>query len=209
MRKSGGNRKGSGRPGRKLWKVLLGLIAAGGLCFVLTFALVLSGCHDDIRGEPGVMVVLGCQVKPWGPSVLLQDRLNTAFDYWEDHPETLIVVTGGQGPDEPSTEARAMADSLMEMGVPRESILLEEESSSTMENLRFAGQLLEERGYDRSEGVVIVSNGFHLTRAKMLARRAGYGSVSALAAPSSHTLSRLKMYVREPLALWKSFLLDR
>ena len=56
---------------------------------------------------------------------------------------------------------------------------------------------------------VVVSNGFHLTRARMLAERAGYDSVSTLAAPSSHLPSRLHMYVREPLALVKSFFLDR
>ena len=54
-----------------------------------------------------------------------------------------------------------------------------------------------------------MSNGFHLTRARMLAERTGFEEVSTLAAPSSHVPSRLKMYVREPLALVKSFLLDR
>ena len=57
--------------------------------------------------------------------------------------------------------------------------------------------------------VLIVSNGFHLTRARMLAERAGFDNISTLAAPSSHLPSRLKMYVREPLALVKSFLFDR
>lgn len=192
-----------------LVKVLLALVLAGLLCFSATFGVVMSGAHDDVEGTPAVMVVLGCQVKPWGPSVLLQDRLNTAWDYWQEHPETRIVVTGGQGPDEPSTEARAMADSLMEKGVPEEQILLEEESQNTVQNLRCTARLLEEQGYDIRDGVVIVSNGFHLTRARMLAGRVGYENVSTLAAPSSHLPSRLKMYIREPLALWKSFLLDR
>ena len=62
---------------------------------------------------------------------------------------------------------------------------------------------------DHPDLTVVVSNGFHLTRARMLAERAGYDSVSTLAAPSSHLPSRLHMYVREPLALVKSFFLDR
>ena len=57
--------------------------------------------------------------------------------------------------------------------------------------------------------MIIVSNGFHLTRAKMLAGRIGYENVSTLAAPSSLVPSRLKMYIREPLALVKSFVFDR
>ena len=193
-----------------LWaKALVGLALAGVLIFGALLGQVFSGAKDNVIGAPRVMVVLGCQVKPWGPSVLLQDRLNKTLAYWEEHPETVIVVSGAQGPDEPSTEARAMADYLMEKGVPEKNILLEEKSHNTMQNLRYSKQLLEEQGYDISQGVAVVSNGFHLTRARMLAGRAGFDNVSTLAAPSSHVPSRLKMYVREPIALVKSFVLDR
>ncbi len=102
-----------------------------------------------------------------------------------------------------------MADYLMERGVEEDQLLLEERSHNTDQNLRYSRELLEAEGCDLSQGVVVVSNGFHLTRARMLAERAGYDSVSTLAAPSSHLPSRLHMYVREPLALVKSFFLDR
>ena len=74
-----------------------------------------------------MLVILGCQVKPEGPSMLLQDRLNKALDYWKEHPDITIVVSGGQGPDEPVTEARAMADYLIQAGVPEDSLMLEEQ----------------------------------------------------------------------------------
>ena len=86
---------------------------------------------------------------------------------------------------------------------------MEDQSSNTLQNLRFSRQLLEGEGYDLSDGVLVVSNGFHLTRARMLADRVGFEEVSTLAAPSSHVPSRLKMYIREPLALVKSFVFDR
>ena len=72
-------------------------------------------------------------------------------------------------------------------------------------------QQLEEKGADTSAGVVLVSSGFHLTRARMLWERAsgGAGELSTLAAPCTHVPSRLKMYIREPFALVKSFLFDR
>jgi len=181
----------------------------GMLMFALLFAAVMSGAQDDVTGEPEVMIILGCQVKPWGPSILLQDRLNEALDYLETHPDMTVVVSGGQGPDEPSTEARAMADYLVDKGFHEENILLEEESHNTMQNFRCSASLLEQAGYDLEDGVLIVSNGFHLTRARMLAGRVGFEDISVLAAPSSHTPSRLKMYIREPLALVKSFVFDR
>lgn len=172
----------------------------------------MSGARDQVRGDPQVMIVLGCQVYPWGPSILLQDRLEEALDYWEDHPDILVVVSGGQGADEPSTEAQAMYDYLVAHGVAEESILKEERSHNTYENLRYSFDLLKETGHQEKMGqVLVVSNGFHLTRARMLFDRTWEGtySLSTLAAPSTHTLSRLKMYIREPLALAKSFLFDR
>ena len=191
-------------------KVLIALLLAGVVTFGALFGAVLYGSYDHIQGDPQVMVILGCQVKPWGPSILLQDRLDEALGYLEDHPDMTVVVSGGQGPDEPSTEARAMADYLIEQGIPAQNILLEDQSHNTVQNFQKTRELLEREEYDLKETeVLVVSNGFHLTRVRMLAERTGFGEVSTLAAPSSHIPSRLKMYVREPLALVKSFVFDR
>ena len=172
--------------------------------------MAMAAADRPADGQDCTVVVLGCQVMPDGePSILLRDRLDRALDYLEDHPDLTVVVSGGQGDNEPVTEARCMADYLMERGVEEDQLLLEERSHNTDQNLRYSRELLEAEGCDLSQGVVVVSNGFHLTRARMLAERAGYDSVSTLAAPSSHLPSRLHMYVREPLALVKSFFLDR
>ena len=104
-----------------------------------------------------------------------------------------------------------MYDYLTDHGVDGEQIRMEDQSSNTVENLRNSAALLAEEGYDTSDGVVVVSNGFHLTRVRMLWGRVWDcdAPLSTLAAPSSHVPSRLKMYLREPLALVKSFLFDR
>ena len=194
--------RGSGGPcgGRPL---------AGALAFGALFGAVMYGAYDHIQGEPRLMVILGCQVKPWGPSILLQDRLDKALDYLEEHPDVQVVVSGGQGPDEPTSEAQAMADYLTAHGVEAENVLLEPDSHNTAQNLDYSRQLLDREGIDPSDGVLLVSNGFHLTRARMLAERAGFEQISTLEAPASHLPSRLYMYIREPLALVKSFLFDR
>lgn len=190
-------------------KALLALIGAGVLSFAILLGLVLSGSYDHISGDPQVMIILGCQVRQNGPSVLLQDRLDEALGYLEDHPDMTVVVSGGQGDDEPTTEAQAMAEYLMEHGVEEENILLEDESHNTTQNFQYSKALLAQEDIDDSDGVLVVSNGFHLTRARMLAERAGFDNVSTLAAPESHMPSRLYMYIREPLALVKSFVFDR
>ena len=200
-----------GRRNRTWPLVLLAALLACALAFAVLLGLVLSGARDKVEGEPGAMVILGCQVKPWGPSVLLQDRLDKALDYLADHPDLIVVVSGGQGSDEHISEAQCMYDYLTAQGVPGENILLEDRSHNTAENLRYTVELLAEAGYDGSAGVVVVSNGFHLTRVRLLWDRVcgEEWELSTLAAPSSHLPSRLKMYIREPFALVKSFVFDR
>ena len=202
----------AGYKGKKLHpvlKLLLVLALAGTAFFSILLGLVLGGAHDSIDGSPRVMIILGCQLHDWGPSIMLQDRLDKALEYLEDHPDMTVVASGGQGENEPTSEAQGMADYLADHGFARENIILETQSHNTNQNLRFSAQRLAEAGLDPTDDVVIVSNGFHLTRAKMLAERIGFQGVSVLAAPSSHTPTRLKMYVREPLALVKSFVFDR
>ena len=199
--------KGRRRP---LWlQILLGLILAGALAFAVLLGVVLSGAHSSVSGDPQVMIVLGCQVKEDGPSILLRDRLDEALNYLEDHPDLTVVVSGGQGPDEPTSEAQAMADYLIANGVDGEKVLLETASHNTAQNFAYSKKQMDEAQIDYSDGILVVSNGFHLTRARMLAQRAGFGEVYTLAAPTSHLPSRLHMYIREPLALVKSFVFDR
>ena len=190
--------------------VLLALILAGAVCFLIPFIAVLAGGHDDVRGEPKIMVIFGCQLREDGPSTLLRDRLDTALAYLEEHPDLTVVVSGGQGTNEPASEAQGMYDYLVEHGVDGEHILMDDQSFNTRENVAYSLEALAAKGCDTSGGVVLVSNAFHMTRARMLWERAdGSGPVSVLAAPSSHLPTLLRMYVREPLALVKSFFFDR
>jgi len=195
---------------RKPWHIAL-------VCLLLTaiaaFAVLegLIGLHSRtyLTGEPEIMVIFGCKVESWGPSTLLQDRLNTALDYLEDHPDVTVVVSGGKGNDEHQSEAQAMHDYLTEHGF-QGTILLEDQSRNTWQNVNHTLALLEEEDHPMDGGVVVVSNGFHLMRIGMLWNRAGGGKlVGTLAAPTSHLPSAIHMFFREPLALVKSFLFDR
>ena len=191
-------------------KALIALILVGVLVFGALLGAVLHGSYDHVEGEPKIMVILGCQVKPWGPSILLQDRIDKAADYLQDHPDVIVVASGGQGPDEHMTEAQAIYDALVEQGIDESRILREDQSHNTVQNLHYSMELLEKNGYDIEDDMIVVSNGFHLTRVRMLWERVcgTDDNLSTLAAPSSHVPSRLKMYIREPIALVKSFILD-
>ena len=200
--------KGSRKP---LWlKIVLALMLIGAIMFGIAYAMVMGGGVSRIEDESNIMVILGCRVMPWGPSTLLLDRLDTALEHLEENPDMTVVVTGGQGDNEPTSEAQAMYEYLTSHGVPEEQLLMEDQSTSTLENLQNTSALLHEQGYDTTQEILVVTNDFHLTRTRMLFERVWGGdyNLNTLAAPTSHLPSRIKMYVREPLALIKSALLD-
>ena len=209
-----GRSRGRGWLTALLVLVILGLLAFGAL-------EVYIGLHsrDRMAGEPQVMVIFGCQVRRDGPSILLRDRLDTALDYLEDHPDIRIVVTGGKGDDEHMSEAQAMYDYLTVHGVDGERIWMEDQSRNTWQNINNTFALMEGEGWDLTDDVLLVSSGFHLARIELLWDRVRTGIlrdevyndqyISTLAAPVSHAPSRVQMFFREPLALVKSFLVDR
>lgn len=209
-----GRRRGRGWLTALLVLVILGLLAFGAL-------EVYIGLHsrDRMAGDPQVMVIFGCQMRKDGPSILLRDRLDTALDYLEDHPDIRIVVTGGKGDDEHISEAQGMYDYLTAHGVDGARIFMEDKSRNTWQNINNTFALMEREGWDLTDDVLLVSSGFHLARIEMLWDRVRTGIlrdevysdqyISTLTAPVSHAPSRVRMFFREPLALVKSFLFDR
>ena len=149
--------------------------------FVCIEGLILA--HDDGTENPTAptLVVLGAGLDGDRPSLTLIARLQTALAYLEQHPEAVAVVTGGQGAYETVTEASAMAKWLTQKGVDPSRIYLEELSTDTRENLRNARALMEQEGL--SQPIAVVSNSFHLYRARILAGQAGFTDVQTLSAP--------------------------
>ena len=195
---------------RSIWRILaacLGLLVA---LFCVLEGIVIFGSGSSKDQEADVVVILGAMVYQRGPSPILVRRMNAALDWLETHPDAVVVASGGQGVDEPESEAQAMADYLAEHGIARERILLEDQSFNTYQNLSNSAALLKEQGYDLdATRVMVVSNGFHLVRVRMLADRCGL-HVSTLAASMPDDLGNtIYCYGRETLALIKSFFLDR
>ena len=203
-------------PQRKKTPWLTALLILLGLGLILFGALeIVIAVHSQDRvmedPQPEVMVIFGCQMRQDGPSILLRDRLDTALDYWEEHPDIKIIVTGGKGDDEHISEAQGMYDYLTAHGVDGENIYMEDQSRNTWQNIIYTRNLSERWGLDgQSCRPLLVSSGFHLARILMLWEREnpeGW-TPATLAAPVSHFPSRVQMFFREPLALVKSFVFD-
>ncbi|MEI3193353.1 MAG: YdcF family protein [Lachnospiraceae bacterium] len=104
-------------------------------------------CKRRVRTD--YLVVLGAQVRGTVPSRALKKRLDTAAEYLGKNLETKVVVSGGKGAGEEITEAEAMENYLLELGIEKDRIIMEDRSTTTSENLRYTGELID-REKDRS-----------------------------------------------------------
>ena len=179
------------------WGLLVGISLA-----VLIVVEGLIFTEFGARAQPGAdyCIILGAQMKTSGPSDVLKRRLDRALVYLRENPETLVIVSGCQGSNEPVSEARGMYDYLVGAGIAPERIMLEEASRNTCENLEFSGRLLNRQ----ENSVVLVTNNFHMFRALRLADGAGYAHVQGQAA-SSYPWMLPNNLLREFMGVVKDF----
>ena len=137
----------------------------------LSYVLYGTFCNVfPIRKEPDSIIVLGSGLIGDKVPPLLAQRLTkgkTIYDQFQGRPK--LIVSGGQGADELTSEAAAMANYLIEQGVPEEDILIENRSRTTFENLTFSKAILEKEGLGKD--VLVVTNSFHALRAGVFMRR--------------------------------------
>lgn len=119
--------------------------------------------------ENGVVIVLGARVVgasktcPAHLSRAFQYRVDTAASYLKAYPKAVCITTGGQGKDEPQSEGEAAKEALMKFGVAPKRIFAEVNSKTTLENLRFARDILRENGF--SDTVLLATQSYHQWRA--------------------------------------------
>lgn len=167
---------GLGGPG---WLVALGeLFVFEGLWFSFTFvALFLySWLYRRLprKRTYDYIVIHGAGLVGTRPSPLLAGRLDKGVELWRSQGERgVIIVSGGQGPDEEVSEAQAMHGYLVRQGVPEAVIIDEGRSTSTMENLRYSKALMDGRSAGSPYRCAVVTSDFHVFRCVEYARRLG------------------------------------
>lgn len=174
------------------------VIVFGLLVFVIVEGCIISAYRA--KGEPNLdyLIVLGAQVKEKGPSAALKFRLDTAYDYLVENENTLCIVSGGQGANEPHSEAQGMYDYLVEKGIAKERLIMEDKSTDTSENIAFSSVFLDME----KDRVGIVTNNFHVFRGVRLAKHQGIQNVCGIAAPSN-IYFQLNNMVREFFGILK------
>ncbi|MCL2655009.1 MAG: YdcF family protein [Coriobacteriia bacterium] len=130
------------------------------------------GASTAARYNEDAVIVLGAGVRGERISSPLAARLDVAVAYFHRNPHALLVVSGGQGPQEDIPEALAMQRYLVARGIPADHIIEEEKSTSTYENFQFSDALLKQR-FPEGYSAVFITNSYHVYRAEKTARAAG------------------------------------
>lgn len=188
---------------------IFGVILAFGLSALIVFGtgIGIFGGNDTADYTEQTVIVLGCGIRGERVSVGLAKRLDKAYEYHQKNPDAVIIVSGGQGPQEDISEALAMKRYLMGKGVSEEKIIMEDKSTSTITNFRNSYEIVQEKGLPVGS-MVFVTNAYHVYRAAYYAKDAGFPEASHLGTDIIWYTVPMN-YMREMLAIVKMWVLDR
>ena len=181
--------------------LIIGLLVVG-----ITEAIIIKYSFGNPNETVDYIVVLGAKVNANGPSVSLWDRICAAYTYLDEHPNVIAVVSGGQGTDEPITEAECMFRELVELGIDPKRIWIEDEATSTWENMHFTLDLIEEKTGERPQKLGVLSSEYHLFRASLFAKAAGVEFVG-IPARTSRASQAINHFMREVAGVWHYLIL--
>jgi uncharacterized SAM-binding protein YcdF (DUF218 family) len=136
----------------------------------------------ELASSADYVIVLGTGLGKRGQvTPLLASRLRRGREVWSAIAarggRPMMIVSGGQGSDERTSEAAAMAAYLTERGFPADRLTCEDQSGTTEENLAFSKAIMDAARPAGSEGkgprCVIVTSNYHVFRTAIIARKAG------------------------------------
>ncbi len=172
------------------------------MVFAITEGAIYYGSAATEPRDTDYVIVLGSGLNGETPSLSLQYRLNTALDFLNGHEDTMCIVTGCQGVRESVSEAEGMYRWLTGKGIPADRIIKEDQARNTKENIEYSLEIIEEREGRKPETVTVVTEGFHMLRATLVAKNMGVDTVS-VPARTELPLLNVNYYIREAFALWK------
>ena len=165
-----------GKTGCKPLLVALRIAFFAALAFFFAVEGIIVAAGNAVP-EPGLdyIVVLGARVNGTEPSGALSNRIDRAAEYLEENPDTLAILSGGQGEGEEISEAQCMLERMTACSVDPARLTLEDRSTDTSENLKYSREFIPE-----GASVGLVTNNFHILRALALAKGIGWEGVKPI-----------------------------
>jgi len=173
------------------------------------FGFIASHLNNDHPQQPTeAILVLGNGIENGQPSPTLQKRLDTAAEYAQQHPQALIIMTGGLGFQERYSEAEVM-QAYLQQNYPdlHNPMELEVQSTSTELNLLNSKKILHQYHIQTDDPIAIVTSDFHSPRARAIAQHQGYSQIISVSAETPLYI-RYNSWLREYFAYLSGWLLN-
>jgi uncharacterized SAM-binding protein YcdF (DUF218 family) len=149
-------------------QVLGWMLLAAATIYTVALVMVLIVSQQDQRRAVDAIVVLGAAQYNGRPSPVLRARLDHALRLYREGHAPRIIVTGGMGRGDTTSEATVGRRYLVTRGVPSDAVVVQAQGRSTQASMTAVGEWLENEGLSR---VLLVSDPFHMFRLRMEARR--------------------------------------
>jgi uncharacterized SAM-binding protein YcdF (DUF218 family) len=191
--------------GRLVASILLAIVAVWGVSMA---AVLIFSSIDQARPADSI-VVLGAAQYDGRPSPVLRARLDHGIDLWNRGMGKVLVVTGGKGYGDTTSEADVGRSYARKHGIPDTAILLENKGRTTRESMLAVAQLLEKRGIKTA---ILVSDPFHMLRLLIIGRRFGmtpYTSPTRTSPISPNSEKRWRYILGESVKAPLAFLFER
>ncbi|KAB2440380.1 YdcF family protein [Bacillus luti] len=188
---------------KKIIKYIIAIITVCAVYAVFLQYNIYKHGHMNATDDADFIIVLGSKVNGTKPSYSLQYRIDKAAEYLKSHEKTIAIVSGGQGKGEDISEALAMKQGLMKQNIAEDRIIMEDKSTSTDENITFSKPLIPA---NMKKGM-IVTNDFHMFRAKKIAAKQGL-QLEGLPAKTPKPII-ISSNVREYLAITQYWFMNR
>ncbi|MGX7417939.1 YdcF family protein [Carnobacterium gallinarum] len=158
------------------------------LTFLFAAYVLYSWMYQMIPLKKAVdfIIVLGSGIRSEDVPPLLKSRLDKGIEYYLKNPKAKLIVSGGQGPDEPVSEAFAMKKYLLSQNIPEQHILVEDRSTTTYENMLYSKKIIEQDWQEKtSPSIIFSTNNYHVLRGSLYAHKVhlkaeGVGAPTAL-----------------------------
>jgi uncharacterized SAM-binding protein YcdF (DUF218 family) len=175
---------------RRAFRVGLGLVVVVLSVWLASIVGVIVYSHRDESRPAQAIVVLGAAQYVGHPSPVLRARLDHAIALWRAGLAPVLIVTGGRGPRDTTSEGEASHIYALRQGVPDTAILVETHGRTTVESMRAVADMMHDRGMTTA---ILVSDPFHMLRLKVLASRLGLTPYTSPTRTSPISANRAKV----------------
>lgn len=193
----------------KIYKIIMILFISSFIFLESAIIINMYKTRDVNNVKPvDTVIILGAKVNKDGVSKTLKLRLDKAIEYYNINKDINIIVSGGQGIDEVTTEALAMKNYLVVNGVNKENIILENEATTTLENIIFSKEIIDNRSL--GDRVLIVTSDYHLFRGRFIASILGIDNegLCSISSLSSRIYYMIREYPTSLIDLYRSVKLE-